>query len=102
MKDKKNEEFQEDFSIDQSQYEIEDENKVKPTSELEATEEVPLDEKRETFQFPWTIAIIIGVLMVLIIACFIIIMVLGPEDSASSSSQITVKIINFLYKIIAI
>ena len=46
MKDKKNEEFEEDFSIDQSQYEIEDENKVKPTNELEATEEVPLDEKR--------------------------------------------------------
>ena len=106
MKDKKNEEFEEDFSIDQSQYEIEDENKVKPTSELEATEEVPLDEKRETFQFPWAIAFIIGVLMVLIIACFIVIMILGPEDPATSSSEIStvlgVKIINFLYKIIAI
>ena len=106
MKDKKNEEFEEDFSFDQSQYEIEDENKVKPTSDLEATEEVPLDEKRETFQFPWTIAIMIGVLMVLIIACFIVIMILGPEDPATSSSEIStvlsVKIINFLYKIIAI
>ena len=106
MKDKKNEGFEEDFSIDQSQYEIEDENKVKPTSELEATEVVPIDEKRETIQFPWTIAIIIGVLMVLIIACFIVIMILGPEDPATSSSEIStvlgVKIINFLYKIIAI
>ena len=102
MEDKKNEEFKEDFSIDESQCEIEDENRVKSTDELEATEAVPVDEKRETIHFPWSIAIIIGVLMVLIIACFIIIMVLGPEDSASSSSQITVKIINFLYKIIAI
>ena len=106
MKDKKNEEFKEDFSIDQSQYEIEDENKVKPTSELEATEEVPIDPNKETIQFPWAIAIIIGVLMVLIIACFIVIMILGPEDPATSSSEIStvlsVKIINFLYKIIAI
>ena len=100
--EKKNEEYKEDFSIDESQYEIEDDNKERPTSELEATEVVPIDERKETIHFPWAIAIIIGVLMVLIIACFIIIMVLGPEDSASSSSQITVKIINFLYKIIAI
>ena len=88
MKDKKNEEFQEDFSIDESQYEIEDENKVKPTSELEATEVVPIDEKRETIQFPWAIAIIIGVLMVLIIACFIVVMILGPVNTATSSSRI--------------
>ena len=81
---------------------IEDENKSKPTSELEATESVPVDEKKETIHFPWFIAIIIGVLMVLIIACFIVVMVLGPGDPASSSSQITVKIINFLYKISAI
>ena len=45
--EKKNEEFKEDFSIDESQYEIEDENKERPTSELEATEVVPIDEKRE-------------------------------------------------------
>ena len=106
MEDKKNEEFKEDFSIDESQYEIEDENRVKSTDELEATEAVPVDEKRETIHFPWSIAIIIGVLMVLIIACFIVIMILGPEDPATSSSEIStvlsVKIINFLYKIIAI
>lgn len=104
--EKKNEEFKEDFSIDESQYEIEDENKERPTSELEATEVVPIDEKRETIQFPWAIAIIIGVLMVLIIACFIVIMILGPEDPATSSSDIStnlgVKIYNFLYKILAI
>ena len=81
---------------------MEEENKVKPTSELEATESVPVDEKKETIHFPWTIAIIIGVLMVLIIACFIVVMILGPQDPVSSSSQITVKIINFLYKISAI
>ena len=104
--EKKNEEFKEDFSIDESQYEIEDENKERPTSELEAKEVVPIDEKRETIQFPWAIAIIIGVLMVLIIACFIVIMILGPEDPATSSSDIStnlgVKIYNFLYKIFAI
>ena len=104
--EKKNEEYKEDFSIDESQYEIEDENKERPTSELEATEVVPIDEKRETIQFPWAIAIIIGVLMVLIIACFIVIMILGPEDPATSSSDIStnlgVKIYNFLYKILAI
>ena len=72
----------------------EDKNKV-----LEETETVPVDEKKETIHFPWSIAIIIGVLMVLIIVCFIVIMVLGPEDPATSSSQIAVKIINFLYKI---
>ena len=106
MIDKKNEQFEEDFSVDNSQYEIEDENKVKPISELEATEIVPVDEKKETIHFPWAIAIIIGVLMVLIIACFIVIMILGPEDPATSSSEIStvlpVKIINFLYKILAI
>lgn len=106
MEEKKNEEYKEDFSVDQSQFEIEDDNKERPTSELEATEVVPIDEKRETIQFPWAIAIIIGVLMVLIIACFIVIMILGPEDPATSSSDIStnlgVKIYNFLYKILAI
>ena len=92
MLDKKeNNEFDTDSSIEKSQYEIEDENKVKPTSELEATESVPVDEKKETIHFPWTIAIIIGVLMVLIIACFIVVMILGPQDPVSSSSQINVK-----------
>ena len=55
---------------------------------LEATEAVPIDEKKETIHFPWAMAIIIGVLMVLIIACFIVVMILGPEDPVSTSSQI--------------
>ena len=46
------------------------------TEELEATESCPVDPKRETIHFPWAIAIIIGVLMVLIIACFIVIWIL--------------------------
>ena len=46
------------------------------TSELEPTEAVPVDPKKETIHFPWAIAIIIGVLMACIIACFIIIMIL--------------------------
>lgn len=79
MKEKKKEEFEEDFSIDQSQYEIETENnakKAKSTDELEETETVPIEERKETISFPWSIAIIIGVLMLLIIACIIVIKVL--------------------------
>ena len=56
--------------------------------ELNETEDVPIDIKKETMHFPWAIAIIIGVLMVLIIACFIVIMILGPEDPVTSSSEI--------------
>lgn len=65
---------------------VEEEN-----NQLDETESVPIDEKTETIHFPWTIAIIIGVLMVLMIACFIVIMVLGPGDAATSSSQIDVS-----------
>ena len=92
---------------DDHQYDEKDEfQKTLKDKELDETEVVPVDERKETMHFPWTIAIIIGVLMLLIIACFIVIMVLGPEDPATSSSQIStvsgVKIINFLYKILAI
>ena len=48
----------------------------KKTNEIEETESVPVDDKVETIHFPWAIAIIIGVLMLLIIACFIVIMIL--------------------------
>jgi len=48
----------------------------KKTDELTETESVPIDEKRETIHFPWTIAIIVGVLMLLIIACFVVIWIL--------------------------
>ena len=88
MEDKRKDEFEQDFSVNQSQYEIEDENKERPTSELEATEVVPIDERKETIHFPWAIAIIIGVLAVLIIACFIVVMILGPVNPATSSSRI--------------
>ena len=57
--------------------------------ELMETETVPIDNKKETIHFPWAIAIIIGVLMVLIIACFIVVMILGPEDPVTASSHIT-------------
>ena len=88
---------------DDHQYDEKDEfQKTLKDKELDETEVVPVDERKETMHFPWAIAIIIGVLMLLIIACFIVIMVLGPEDPTTSSSQITVKIINFLYKILAI
>ena len=43
---------------------------------LEETETVPVDNKIETIHFPWAIAIIMGVLVTLIIACFVVIWVL--------------------------
>ena len=61
----------------------------KKTSELDETEAAPIEERKETMHFPWAIAIIIGVLMALIIACFIVIMILGPNDPVTSSSQIS-------------
>lgn len=57
--------------------------------DLEPTETVPVDPKRETITFPWGMAIIMGVLMLCIIACFIVVMILGPVNSTSSSSLIS-------------
>ncbi len=57
------------------------------TEELEATETVPVDPRRETIHFPWGMAIIMGILMLCIIACLIVIMVLGPVNPAASSSS---------------
>lgn len=45
-------------------------------NELEPTEVYPVDQKRETIHFPWAITIIMGVLVLLIVACFIVIKVL--------------------------
>ena len=78
------------FEIDPDQYEIEDENKPRPTSQLEAAVEIPVNEETETTEFPWkTGAIIVGVLIALIVICFIVVMVLGPEDVLPPSSQIS-------------
>ena len=63
--------------------------KEKILNEPQETEVVPIDEKKETIHFPWTMAIIIGVLMLLIIACFVVVMILGPGDPVTSSSQIS-------------
>ena len=43
---------------------------------LEEVDESAISEKKETTHFPWTIAIIVGVLTLLIIACFIVIWVI--------------------------
>ena len=43
---------------------------------VEENENVPVDPKIETIHFPWAIAIIVGVLMALIVACIIVIKVL--------------------------
>ena len=56
--------------------------------EIEETEAYPIDPKRETIKFPWAIIIIMGVLMLIIIVCFVVIMVLGPGDPVTSSSAI--------------
>ena len=57
--------------------------------ELEETEAVPVDSKKETIRFPWAIAIVMGVLMLCIIACFIVVMVLAPENSPAAHSSIS-------------
>ena len=62
------------------------ENNPVKIEEVDANE---LEEKKETIHFPWTIAIIIGVLMVLIIACLIVILILNPGNTVTSSSQIS-------------
>ena len=70
-----NSDFDDEYKIDESQFEIEQE-KENTNEQPEETEIVPIDEKNETIHFPWFIAIIIGVLIVLIIACIIVIKVL--------------------------
>ena len=45
-------------------------------TELEETEAVPVDEKRETIHFPWFMAIVIGILMLIIIGLFIAIKII--------------------------
>ena len=59
------------------------------TEELEPTEVVPIDQKRETIHFPWGMAIIMGILMLCIIVSFIVVMILGPVNSSSASSVIS-------------
>ena len=49
--------------------------------ELEPTEVVEIDEKRETIHFPWGVAIFMGFLMAAIIACLVIILVLEHYNS---------------------
>lgn len=58
-------------------------------TKIEEVEESEVSDKPEKIHFPWTIAIIIGVLVVLIIACFIVVMILGPVNPVTSSSQIS-------------
>ena len=93
----------------QDNYEYDEKDEFQKTlkdKELDETEVVPVDERKETMHFPWSVAIVIGVLMVLIIACFIVVMVLEHDNPSTSSSNISadlgVKIFKFLYKIIAI
>ena len=81
--------MQEDkYKIDENDYKLEEPEDEPNNKEPEETEAVPIDPNKETIHFPWAIAIIIGVLMALIIACFIVIMILGPEDPVTSSSEI--------------
>ena len=43
---------------------------------VEETESYPVNPKKETIKFPWAITIIMGILVLLIVACFIAIWVL--------------------------
>ena len=63
---------------------MEEEKKI---DELDETETAPIEPKIETIQFPWAAAIAIGVLMVLVIACFITVMILGPQDAVPQGSS---------------
>ena len=45
-------------------------------TELEETEAVPIDEKKETIHVPWFMAIIMGILMLIIIGLFIAIKII--------------------------
>ena len=81
MKNKK-QEVNDDFKIDESQFDIDEfqyttnKNEVRKDEKLEETEAVPVDEKLETIHFPWFIAIVIGVLMVAIIGLIIAIKII--------------------------
>ena len=82
MKEKNSTPLNDDYKIDDSQFDV-DKSQYEGASKdekqeqvSEETEVVPVDEKFETIHFPWFIAIIMGVLMVLIIACIIVIKVL--------------------------
>ena len=55
---------------------------------IEEVDPNEVEENPEKVRFPWTIAIIIGVLMALIIACFVVVMILGPVNPATSSSTV--------------
>ena len=70
--------FDDDFKIDENQFEITHEIESSENKEkvLEEIESVPIDEKEETIHFPWFIAIIIGVLMLAIIGLIIAIKVI--------------------------
>ena len=70
-----NREFDDDFKIDDSQFDI-NSSESEQSNKLEETETVPIDEKIETIHFPWFIAIVMGVLMIAIIALVIVIKVI--------------------------
>lgn len=73
-KQNKNYEFDEEYRIDKSQFEIESE--LTKENEEQELGEVPIDENNETIHFPWFIAIIMGVLAILIVGCIIAIKLL--------------------------
>ena len=70
-----NREFDDDFKIDDSQFNI-NSSEPEQSNKLEETETVPIDEKVETIHFPWFIAIVMGILMIAIIALVIVIKVI--------------------------
>jgi len=70
------------FEIDDDEFKIDgdeflDENRERKTEELEPSEQVPVNDKIETIHFPWSIAVIMGFLMVVIITLIVLIKVIG-------------------------
>ena len=54
-------------------------------------EKIVEEEQKPHFSFPWGAAITIAVLMVLVITCLVVLLVLGPQEEVTSSSQIAVS-----------
>lgn len=59
-----------------------DENKpISSETEVISTEDLPLEEEKEHYSFPWFSLIVAGVIVLLIIVCLIVIFIFGGPVS---------------------
>ena len=61
--------------------EIDGNKNVSSETEVISTEDLPLEEEREHYSFPWFSIIVAGVIVLLIIVCLIIIFIFGGPAS---------------------